>query len=135
MNDTYRIYKERILHHGTYPCKSIELQAYDFELTMDHISCGDSVKVQGVISDTVLSDVAIMTRGCTMSRAAGSLIAMTLTGASLETILAYSAQDVQSLLGIQLGPIRLRCALLALDCLQKGLTQLRAHQQGERDAR
>ncbi len=41
-------------------------------------------------------------------------------GKSLEEVKALSKQDVLDLLGIDLGPVRLKCALLPLKVLKAG---------------
>ena len=47
-------------------------------------------------------------------------------GKSLEEVKQLAKQDVLDLLGIDLGPVRLKCALLSLKVLKAGVYGLQA---------
>jgi nitrogen fixation NifU-like protein len=44
-----------------------------------------------------------------------------IVGKSLEEVKALSKDDVLEMLGIELGPVRLKCALLSLKVLKSGV--------------
>jgi nitrogen fixation NifU-like protein len=71
--------------------------------------------------DGTIRDVAFSGRGCAISQASASLLTDQLRGASLGDAEALTNQDVLDLLGIEISPARLKCALLSLDTLKHAL--------------
>jgi nitrogen fixation NifU-like protein len=59
--------------------------------------------------------------GCAISQAAASMLCERLQGMTLEEAKRLSREDVLEMLGIELGPVRLKCALLALKTLKAGI--------------
>ncbi len=84
-------------------------------------SCGDMVAVQCKIIDNVLVDMKFTGSGCVISQAAASLLAETVVGKSITDVLEISAGQMKELVGIPLGPTRMRCALLALEALHESI--------------
>ena len=93
----------------------------DFDSGLENPSCGDKIAVTGMIRDGVLTEVAFQGEGCVISQAAASLLLEYAVGKSVVQIRQFDAQFMQELIGILLGPTRLRCALLPLEALQKGV--------------
>jgi nitrogen fixation NifU-like protein len=75
------------------------------------------VRVNG---DNRVVDAKFSGRGCAISQASADLLLEHIQGKSLEDVKALSKQDVLDLLGIELGPVRLKCALLPLKVLKAG---------------
>ncbi|MGH7742941.1 MAG: iron-sulfur cluster assembly scaffold protein, partial [Candidatus Eiseniibacteriota bacterium] len=63
--------------------------------------------------------------GCSISQAAASMLSEKIEGQSLEEVRKLSKDDVLEMLGIELGPVRLKCALLALKTLKAGVYGLK----------
>ena len=61
-----------------------------------------------------------MTRGCAISQATASMLMEEIQGMSLEEVRALDKQYILDLLGIEIGPVRLKCALLSLKALKAG---------------
>ncbi len=59
--------------------------------------------------------------GCVISQASASLLAEAVVNKKISEIIACDHHMVQELLGVDLGPVRMRCAVLALEALQKGI--------------
>jgi nitrogen fixation NifU-like protein len=59
--------------------------------------------------------------GCAISIAATSLLTDAIKGKTLDQVQNISAQDIIDMLGISVGPARLKCALLAYKTLKKTL--------------
>ncbi len=72
------------------------------------------------MSGTV-TDVAFTGRGCAISQASASMLTDTLRGRSTAELGRLAKDDVLELLGIEISPARLKCALLSLDTLQRAL--------------
>jgi nitrogen fixation NifU-like protein len=68
-----------------------------------------------------IADVAFSGHGCSISQAAASMLCEKVHGMSLEEAKALTREDVLEMLGIELGPVRLKCALLALKTLKAGV--------------
>jgi len=58
--------------------------------------------------------------GCTISQAAASMLGEEIIGKTLEELKHFDRQTILDLLGIQLSPTRLKCALLSLKVLKAG---------------
>ena len=65
--------------------------------------------------------MAFSGHGCSISQASASMLCERIAGRPLEEIKALSREDVLEMLGIELGPVRLKCALLALKTLKAGV--------------
>ena len=64
-----------------------------------------------------------MGSGCVISQAAASLLTECALGKSLDVLLALDKNNMLSMLNMQLGPKRVKCAELALYALQEGLRE------------
>ena len=80
------------------------------------------VRVHMVDDSGNVADVAFTGRGCAISQASASLLTDTLRGRSTDDLLHLGKDDVLDLLGIEISPARLKCALLSLDTLQRALS-------------
>ena len=70
-----------------------------------------------------MSDVAFTGRGCAISQASASMLTDEIRGRTIEDVATLQNQDVLDLLGIEISPARLKCALLSIDTLKKALTE------------
>lgn len=86
-------------------------------------SCGDKVQFSGLIRNSIVEQLMFEGQGCVISVATASLLTTVALGKSISDILSYDATFIQDLICLQLGPVRLKCALLSLTALQQGLTQ------------
>ena len=59
--------------------------------------------------------------GCSISLAAASMLCEHVEGRTLDEVKTLTREDVLEMLGIELGPVRLKCALLALKTLKAGV--------------
>jgi len=115
------LYHERLLDYFHHPRKKGIIEKPDFATAVHNPSCGDSVFFQGIIQDGVLTTCRFQAQGCVISSAAASLLAEKAEGQRVIDVLAYTSQTMLDLVGLSLGPTRLRCALLALEALHSGL--------------
>jgi len=74
-----------------------------------------------VIEDGRVADAAFDGRGCAISQAAASMMTEEIIGKSLEELRAWTKDDILDLLGIEIGPVRMKCALLPLKALKAGV--------------
>ncbi|MEM2549324.1 MAG: iron-sulfur cluster assembly scaffold protein, partial [Nitrososphaerota archaeon] len=71
--------------------------------------------------DGVISDVKFKGKGCAISQASASKLTEKLIGMRIEDVKDLSRQDILDMLGIELSPVRLKCALLSLKVLKVGV--------------
>lgn len=85
-------------------------------------SCGDMVLYTVKITAGMVSAVGFEGTGCVMSQAAASLLGEALRGKSIADIIALKPHDMEQLMGIPIGPVRMRCVVLPLEAIQKGIS-------------
>jgi nitrogen fixation NifU-like protein len=115
------LYRELLMDHYRHPRNYGKLSKADFSSGEYNPSCGDSVTFEGRIENNILTAMAFTGKGCVISQATASLLTEYCLRKSLADILAISKEDVVKLIGIELGPTRLMCALLPLQALQEGV--------------
>ncbi len=116
------LYKEELLDHFRYPRNSGELSDAQVSTVVLNPSCGDEIAMQIKVENGILSQVAFKGKGCVISQAAASLLTELAKGKRIEELEEITKDDMTSLVGISLGPTRLRCALLPLESLHKALS-------------
>lgn len=118
------LYHELLLDHYHHPRTKGVLEAPDFSSGVHNPSCGDSVIIQGMLQDGVITVCRFQSQGCVISGAAASLLTQKVQGQTVQAVQLYTPQIMIDLVQLELGPTRLRCALLALEALQKGLQEV-----------
>ena len=116
-----QFYREQILDHYREPRGQGTLDPCDALAAVTNPMCGDEVAVTLRIAEGVLSEFAFVGRGCAISQAATSMLTEELVGQSIEQIRAMGLDDMRELLGIELSPARVRCAVLGLGAVQEAL--------------
>lgn len=115
------LYQAHLLDHYKNPRHKGVLSHADFSSGQYNPSCADSVSFQGVIYKGILTAVAFQGSGCVISQAAASILAEYALNKSVTDVIALDKNQFMTMLGIELGPNRIKCALLPLFALQDGL--------------
>lgn len=134
MDDFYR---EEILEHYTHPHHYGMLEHADISHEEDNPLCGDRIRFDIQLDDDgkTVKDVRFSGVGCAISKASASMLSDLLIGQTLDEIRALTNEDLLEELGIDLGPVRLKCALLPLKVVKVGAYGLAGGDQGaEEDA-
>lgn len=84
-------------------------------------SCGDQLRIDLNIENNKVAEVKFNGKGCAISQAAASILTEIIKGQNLEDIKKIGKEEMLEALGIEIGPIRLKCALLALKVLKAGV--------------
>ena len=71
--------------------------------------------------DGRVSEAAFSGHGCAISQASADLLLESIIGKTMSEVKELTRQDVMDNLGIELGPVRLKCALLPLKVLKAGV--------------
>jgi nitrogen fixation NifU-like protein len=115
------LYREMILDHYKNPRKRGVLNPADIDYAEDNPVCGDHLHLTIQLDENdVVKEVGWEGEGCAISQASASMLYESLIGKSLEEIRGIDKQEILDLLGIELGPVRLKCALLSLKVLKAG---------------
>lgn len=113
------IYQENILDHYKNPRNWGEITDADYIVESTNASCGDMVKFYFKIKGDKVVEVKYKCLGCSISTAASSLISEKLMGMKVDEVKNISPDDILKLLGIEVSPSRLKCALLPLDAFRQ----------------
>jgi nitrogen fixation NifU-like protein len=119
------IYRQNILDHYQNPRNFGTLEHPDISAEDSNPLCGDEIRIDLQVRDGVIEDVRFSGKGCSISRAAASMLTEEIRGKTLEEVKRIGKDDVLEMLGIELGPVRLKCALLALKTLKVGVYGIR----------
>lgn len=115
------LYRQELLDHFRHPRNRGQLANADVSTESLNPSCGDEISLQIKVADDKIAEIAFQGKGCVISQAAASLLTEYAKGKSLDTLLGLTKDDMLSLVGLSLGPTRLRCALLGLESLHKAI--------------
>ena len=106
-------------------------------LTMNHPLCGDVVELLLTVRDGKIEDARFEGQGCSISLASASMMTDRLKGRSIGEALALDQTftrmlrgdedaaenedlgDLRALAGVAKFPVRVKCALLAWNCLEE----------------
>ncbi len=119
MDDMYR---EVILDHYKNPRNRGQLEPADISYEDDNPLCGDRIRIDIRLDENRrVKEVAFSGQGCAISQASASMLTEGILGKSVEELKQIGKEDILELLGIELGPVRLKCALLSLKVLKAGV--------------
>ncbi len=114
------LYRELILDHYQHPHNHGEIPEADISYEDSNPLCGDKIRIDIRLKDNVVSDIKFNGKGCAISQASASMLTDELLGKSLDDIRKLDKQFILDLLGIPLGPTRIKCALLPLKVIKAG---------------
>jgi nitrogen fixation protein NifU and related proteins len=114
------LYKELILDHYKHPHNSGTLPDATHSFEDLNPLCGDRVRMEMKIENGMVADVKFSGKGCAISQASASMLTDEIKGKSLDEIKHIDKQTVLDMLGIPLGPSRIKCALLPLKVMKAG---------------
>jgi nitrogen fixation NifU-like protein len=122
------LYHEQLLDYYKHPRNKGTIENPDIFSGVFNPSCGDQVSIQAMVVDNKMDKIMFQAKGCVISVATASLITEFVRGKFVDEVLALDAKSVLQLVKLELGPNRVRCALLALEALQNGIKEYRVKQ-------
>jgi nitrogen fixation NifU-like protein len=117
------MYRQQILDHYKNPRNYGEIE----DATVTHVGenpmCGDTIEMDIVLDDDedTIERVAFRGDGCAISQASASMLSEQLAGMSIEELQAMDRDDITEMLGVDISPMRVKCAVLAEKVAQDGL--------------
>lgn len=117
------IYKEIILDYYRHPRNYGKLEKFDIDAHDSNPLCGDEIEIQvGVGEDRSIKEIKFYGKGCAISQASASMLTELAKGKPLDWVKQLSKQDILEMLGNpELGPSRIKCALLGMKVLKMGV--------------
>lgn len=116
------LYRELIIDRYKNPLYRGVLDPNDITFQDDNPLCGDHIRIDlRVDEDGRVSEAAFDGHGCAISQASADLLLESIVGKTLDEVKGLKKQDILDMLGIELGPVRLKCALLCLKVLKAGV--------------
>lgn len=116
------IYKEIILDYYRNPRNKGKMENPDFTGKDSNPLCGDVVQFQLKFEDNKVKDVKFEGEGFAISQASASMLTEMVMGKDIEQVSKISKEDILEALGSpNLGPVRIKCALLPLKVVKTGL--------------
>lgn len=113
------IYQDIILDHYRNPRNAGTLKDATNHIKVSNPLCGDMIEMHIQEKDGTIDNIMFSGQGCAISQATASMVTEYAKGKSKEEIKKLDKDFILELLGIQLSPNRLKCALLSLEALQK----------------
>lgn len=116
------LYCEIIIDRFKNPQYRGALDPHDISFEDDNPLCGDHIRIDLRLNgEGKVSEAAFDGHGCAISQATADLLLESIQGKTLDEIKAITRDDLLEMLGIELGPVRLKCALLSLKVLKAGV--------------
>ena len=114
------LFSETILDHYKHPNNKGNLENPTISIDEVNPLCGDKLHIDlSIDSKDKIRDIRINPQGCAISTASASLLSEKLKGKSLKQINALTEKDIFKMLGIEINPARIKCAMLPLITIKK----------------
>ena len=116
------MYRQQILDHYKSPRNYGELEEPTFSHAGENPMCGDEITIDVELDedDEVVERVAFRGDGCAISQASASMLTGKLQGMRVEEVQELDRDDVIDMLGVDISPMRVKCAVLAEKVVQDG---------------
>lgn len=117
------MYKENILDHYKHPHNQGQIENPDISFTENNPLCGDVISINLKLNNHKIEDIKFVGKGCAISQSAVSMLTDEIKGKTFEEIKNFKAEDIMNMLGIEIGPVRTKCAVLGLVAIKNGIKE------------
>lgn len=118
------MYRQRILDHYRDPQNYGTIDDPDVTYEDVNPSCGDEIQMYAAVDeDDEITDIKFDGQGCAISQASASLLTEEVKGMRLDEVRDLETEDIREMLGIELSPVRVKCAVLGLKVLEGGIVE------------
>jgi len=116
------LYREIIVERYKSPQHKGSLEPNDISFEDENPLCGDKIRIDLCVDENgIISNAMYSGHGCAISQASADLLLDFVIGKTKDSIKEMNKQDILDILGIELGPVRLKCALLPLKVIKAGV--------------
>lgn len=118
------IYREIILDHYRNPRNKGKITDADVVIHDSNPLCGDQIDIYLKVKDGDIDEIKFDGRGCAISQASASMLTEMILKKPLTIAKDISKEDILENIGLtNLGPARIKCALLSLKVLKMGMVK------------
>lgn len=132
-----QLYQEVILDHYRKPRNKHDVEDTTHTITLNNPLCGDVIDLLLRVQGGRIADIGFKGKGCSISQASASMMTEQLKGKTVDEALSLSGKftqmlhgddavaadaglgDLRALAGVSKFPVRVKCALLAWNCLEE----------------
>ena len=126
------LYRDQIIDRYKNPRHRGKLEPNDISYEDDNPLCGDRIRIDLRIDEkNHVKEASFSGHGCSISQASADLLVESIIGKDLEEVKTLTKEDILDMLGIQLGPVRLKCALLSLKVVKAGVYGMAVGEAGD----
>lgn len=115
------LYQEQILDLYKNPLNKGKVEHAQIIQHEFNPTCGDEITMYLRFEADILKEISFGGKGCAISQASASLLTDSVKNMTVADLENFSKEHLLELLGIELGPTRLKCALLSLQALSRGV--------------
>jgi len=135
------LYRDVILDHYRRPRNKGQLEQPSVSVDLHNPVCGDEITLQLLVEEGRIRQARFMGRGCSISQASASMMTQQLEGKTLaeaeemldrfkrmmrgDETAGEPLGDLYALHGVAKFPVRVKCALLSWEALERSLEKLR----------
>lgn len=121
LSQTLELYREHILDHYKNPRNFGILKSADIRQREFNPLCGDELEFNIKLNGNKIEDVRFKGRGCAISQASASILTEEIKGKTIEEVSRMKNEEIINLLGIPIGPVRYKCAILSVMTVKAGI--------------
>jgi nitrogen fixation NifU-like protein len=116
------MYRQQILDHYKSPRNYGDLEDPTFSHVGENPMCGDTIQMDVQLGDDeeTIERVAFKGDGCAISQASASMLSEKLVGMPVDDLQEMDRDDITDMLGVDISPMRVKCAVLAEKVAQDG---------------
>lgn len=122
------MYRDEILDLYNNPRNEGKIEEADISLEGENPSCGDHLTLYAEIEEQKISKVKHESDACAICTASTSILTEEVQDLSIQEIQELDRDWMLEKLGIKVSPMRMKCALLGLKTLKKGVQEHEEHQ-------
>lgn len=115
------IYADIILDHYRNPKNRGKIGKPTASVSAFNPLCGDKIQLDILVKNGKIAEIKFTGQGCAISQASASMLTNYVVGKDKKNLRNLDKEFMIDLVGIELGPTRLKCLLLSLEALHKAL--------------
>ncbi len=112
------IYVEEIINRYKQPINYGNLKEFDVSVHDTNTICGDNIEIQIKFTDGKIDKIKFQGHGCAISQSSVDILIDLVKNKDAEFVKNLTTEDFLKTLGIELSPLRVKCALLGLKTLK-----------------
>jgi nitrogen fixation protein NifU and related proteins len=117
------LYKENLLDHYRNPRNHGKMMNPHIHKEDSNPLCGDVIEIFVRVKNGKVDSVSFEGKGCVISQATASMLTDELKGKTLAEVQSLERENILDLIGLTLTPTRVKCAMLPLMTIKKGIIE------------